>query len=136
MFLVFCEYEKQKYQKRDTTKTFLWNPWLVVQALIFMRFGVFFPVWALGLLHLAAVGAAILMVGTTILVGTAILQMLVATVGDLGGSVGDRAVGAGPLVFTAEFLVVLGQPLALGVGLVPEVGEQHEEEGAVHPDEM
>lgn len=29
-----------------------------------------------------------------------------------------------------------GQPLPLGVRVIPEVGEQYEEDGAVHPDEV
>lgn len=29
-----------------------------------------------------------------------------------------------------------GQPLSLSVRVVPEVGEEHEEEGAVYPDEV
>lgn len=60
--------------------------------------GVLFWVAALGLLHLVAVGAAILMTGAAILVMgcpiCAILQMFVATVRDLCSAVGDgMAVG-------------------------------------------
>lgn len=29
-----------------------------------------------------------------------------------------------------------GQSLALGVGVIPEIGEQHKEDGAIHPDEV
>lgn len=29
-----------------------------------------------------------------------------------------------------------GQPLPLGVGMIPEIGEQDEEDGAIHPDEV
>jgi len=29
-----------------------------------------------------------------------------------------------------------GQPLAFSVRLIPEIGEEHEEDGAVHPDEV
>lgn len=29
-----------------------------------------------------------------------------------------------------------GQPFAFGVGMIPEIGEEHKEDGAVHPDEV
>lgn len=29
-----------------------------------------------------------------------------------------------------------GQPLAFGVGVIPEIGEEHKEDRAVHPDEV
>lgn len=32
--------------------------------------------------------------------------------------------------------VLFGQPLTLYVGLDPEVREEHEEEGSIHPDEV
>lgn len=91
---------------------------------------------ALGLFHLVAVGAAVLMTGTAILMMgrsiCAILQMSVASVRDLCGAVGDGVT----VGFAIQFLGVFGEPLALGVGLVPEVGEEHKEESAVHPDEV
>lgn len=91
---------------------------------------------ALGLFHLVTVGTAILVTGAAILVMgcpiCAILQMFVATIRDLCGTVGDTmAIG-----FAIEFLGVFGQPFALGVGLVPEVGEKHKEESAIHPNEV
>lgn len=98
--------------------------------------GVLSWVAALGLFHLVTVGTAILVTGAAILVMgcpiCAILQMFVATIRDLCGTVGDTmAIG-----FAIEFLGVFGQPFALGVGLVPEVGEKHKEESAIHPNEV
>lgn len=29
-----------------------------------------------------------------------------------------------------------GQPFAFGVRMIPEIGEEHEEDGAIHPDEV
>lgn len=36
----------------------------------------------------------------------------------------------------ARLSVLLWKPLALHVSLDPEVGEEHEEEGSIHPDEV
>ena len=48
-------------------------------------------------------------------------------------AVGVRVVAA---AVEASLQVLLGQPLALDVRLDPEVGEEDEEESAVHPDEV
>lgn len=38
--------------------------------------------------------------------------------------------------WSSILLKYTGQPLALGIRVIPEVGEQHEEDGAIHPDEV
>jgi hypothetical protein len=43
---------------------------------------------------------------------------------DLGGS------------WSSILLNCTGQPLPLGVRVIPEIGEQYEEDGAIHPDEV
>ena len=45
----------------------------------------------------------------------------------------SRSIG---LAIVTLFAVQLWQPFAFNVGLVPEVGEQNKEEGAVHPNEV
>ena len=37
--------------------------------------------------------------------------------------------------WNSVLLKYTGQPLAFGVRLIPEIGEEQEEDGAVHPDE-
>lgn len=54
--------------------------------------------------------------------------LVVLAIGDHGGPIG--------LAVEARLGVLLGQPLSLHVCLVPEVGEEHKEEGAIHPDEV
>lgn len=63
--------------------------------------------------------------------------------GAVGGAVAEPvallvvfavAVHAGAVLALAD--VPLGQALTLHVGLHPEVGEEHEEEGPVHPDQV
>lgn len=80
----------------------------------------------LGLLHLAHVRAAVLVVS-----------------GAVGGAVADAvavlvvfAVGVDGRAVLGRLDALFGQPLALHVSLDPEVGEEHEEEGSVHPDEV
>lgn len=47
-------------------------------------------------------------------------------------------VHSGSIDFTLQawFNILLWQPLTLHIGLVPEVGEEHEEERSIHPDEV
>lgn len=73
---------------------------------------------ASGLLHLAQVAAAVLVAS-----------------GAVACSVVD-AVGVGGRAVRALLGSLFWQPLALHVSLDPEVGEEHEEEGSVHPDEV
>ena len=46
------------------------------------------------------------------------------------------AVGVHSCAVLTLLNVMLGQPLTLHVSLDPEVGEEHEEEGTIHPDEV
>lgn len=46
------------------------------------------------------------------------------------------AVGVHGCAVLTLFNVLFWQPLTLHVSLDPEVGEEHEEEGSVHPDEV
>lgn len=85
----------------------------------------------LGFLHLTVVSASVLVVLFPI--GQAVLVMYTVAVGNGCGSVGQNGIG---LAFWGGLFGTLGQPLAFHVGLVPEVGEQDEEEGAIHPDEV
>lgn len=80
----------------------------------------------LRLLHLAHVGAALLVQSATDdgAVVDAVAVLVVFPVG-----VRRRAV-------LTRLNVLLRQPFALHVSLDPEVGEEHEEEGSVHPDEV
>lgn len=81
---------------------------------------------SLGLLHLGHVGAAILVQSGA--VGGAVVDALAILV-VLPVGVDGRAV-------LTLFNVLLGQPLTLHVRLDPEVGEEHKEEGSVHPDKV
>lgn len=92
-----------------------------------MRLGCSFPK-ILGLLHLARMGTAIFVVTGTVAGAIAGTVLMVFTIGDQGGPIG--------LAIEAGLGILLGQPLALYVSLVPEVGEEHKEEGAIHPDEV
>lgn len=38
--------------------------------------------------------------------------------------------------WNSVLLKYTGQPLAFSVRLIPEIGEEHEEDGAIHPDEV
>lgn len=80
----------------------------------------------LGLLHLAHVSAAILMaswaVGGSMVDAAAVLVVF--------------AVGVDRCAVLALLKVLLWQPLTFHVSLHPEVWEQNEEEGSVHPDEV
>lgn len=80
----------------------------------------------LGLLHLGHVGAAFLVRSGAVYsaVVDAVAVLVVLPIGVHG-----RAV-------LTLFKVLLGQPLTLHVRLDPEVGEEHEEEGSVHPDKV
>lgn len=80
----------------------------------------------LGLFHLAHVRAAIFMTCRTV-----------------GGSVADAVAILVVLAVAVDSCAVLWllngllwQPLTLHVSLDPEVGEEHEEEGSVHPDKV
>lgn len=73
----------------------------------------------LGLLHLGHMGAA---VGRAVVDAVAILVVL--------------PVGVDGCAVQTLFNVLLGQPLTLHVRLDPEVGEEHKEEGSVHPDKV
>lgn len=57
----------------------------------------------------------------------------------LGGRLGRPCFSVG-LDFGSTWSSILlkytGEPFAFGVGVIPEVGEQHEEDGTVHPDEV
>lgn len=95
----------------------------------------------LGFLHLSVVSASILVV--LLPVGQAVLMMYAVavshkrgSVSDGRGSVGQRCRRSASFAFLNRLFSALGQPLALDVGLVPEVGEEDEEEGAVHPDKV
>lgn len=101
-----CFAYKTKNRKRKTAKSYLWD--------------------ILGLLHLAHVSAAVLVAG-----------------GAVGGSVVDAvavlvvfAVGVDSCAVLTLLNVLFRQPLTLHVSLDPEVGEEHEEEGSIHPDEV
>lgn len=52
----------------------------------------------------------------------------------LVGAVGQRGCWGGPLAPALE--LGDGEPFAPDVGLQPEVGEEHEEEHAVHPNQV
>lgn len=82
----------------------------------------------LSLLHFAYLGTTILIVSGAVIgtIACAILRML--AIASHSGSI--------DLAIVAWLGVLLWQPLALDVGLVPEVGEQNEEEGAVHPNQV
>lgn len=61
--------------------------------------------------------------------------------GAVGASVVDAvlvvfAIGVDSCAVLTLFNVLFWQPLTLHVSLDPEVGEEHEEEGSVHPDEV
>lgn len=64
--------------------------------------------------------------------------------GAVGGSVLDAAAVLVVLAICVQWRcavwtllnVLFWQPLTLHISLDPEVGEEHEEEGAVHPDEV
>lgn len=95
----------------------------------------------LGFLHFPGVRASVLVV--LLPVGQAVLVMYAVAVsherGSVGngrGSVGQSCRRSAGLAFLSGLFGALGQPLALDVGLVPEVGEEDEEEGAVHPDKV
>lgn len=83
----------------------------------------------LGFLHLAHVSAAILIVSRA--------------VGGDGGNVVDAVavlmvfpIGVYGCAIWTPFNVLFGQSLTLHVSLDPKVGEEHEEEGSIHPDEV
>ena len=78
----------------------------------------------LGLLHLARVSAAVVVVGRAV-AAAAVVDAVAVLV----------ALAVGRAVLTL-LDVLFGQPLALHVRLHPEVGEEHEEEGSVHPYEV
>lgn len=80
----------------------------------------------LGLFHLAHVRAAIFM--TCRAVGGAVAESVALLV------VFAVAVHGGAVLTLAN--VPFWQALTLHVSLHPEVGEEHEEEGSVHPDEV
>lgn len=80
----------------------------------------------LGLFHLAHVRAAIFM--TCGAVGGAVAQPVALLV--------VFAVAVHGCAVLALVNVPFGQALTLHVSLHPEVGEEHEEEGSVHPDEV
>lgn len=63
--------------------------------------------------------------------------------GAVGGAVVDAVavlvvlpIGVGGRAVLTLFNVLLRQPLTLHVRLDPEVGEEHKEEGSVHPDKV
>lgn len=85
----------------------------------------------LGFLHLTIVSASVLIVLLSI--GQAVLVVYTVAVCNGRGSVGQDGAG---LDFQRRLFDTLGQPLAFHVGLIPEVGEEDKEEGAVHPDEV
>lgn len=80
----------------------------------------------LGLLHLGHAGAAVLVqsgaVGGAVVDAVAVLVVF--------------AVGVDGRAVLALFNLLLRQPLTLHVSLDPEVGEEHKEEGPVHPDQV
>lgn len=39
-------------------------------------------------------------------------------------------------IWNSILLKYTGQPLAFGIRLIPEIGEQHKEDGTIHPDEV
>lgn len=102
------------------------HPWSCVLEVFF-----FFPAQLLGFLHLTVVSASVLVV--LLPVGKAVLVMYAVAVSEGCGAVGQDGTG---LAFLSRLFGTLGKPLALHVGLVPEVGEEDEEEGAIHPDEV
>lgn len=85
----------------------------------------------LGFLHLTVVSASVLIV--LLPIGQAILMVYTVAVGDGRGSVGQDGTA---LDFQSRLFATLGQPLAFHIGLIPEIGEEDEEEGAIHPDEV
>ncbi len=66
-----------------------------------------------------------------------------AVAGAVGGPVGDAvaifvvfAIGVDSCAILTLLIVLFRQPLTLHVSLDPEVREEHEEEGSIHPDEV
>jgi len=127
---------KQKKQIKTPDKkndqNILWNPSVVCAGSRSHSFWLFSPpetTSILGLLHFAELRAAVLALrrGRSV---TFVADGAVFTVLAVGVNGGVHATVQAPL------RVLLGQPLALDVRLHPEVGEEHEEEGAVHPDEV
>lgn len=108
-----------------------------------------FPSTVLSLLHLAHVSAAVL-VGSGAVAGAVGGPVVDAVAG--AALVVRRAVAGAILVAFASLVrccavgvricavltlnVLLWQPLTLDVSLDPEVGEEDEKEGSVHPDEV
>lgn len=97
-----------------------------------------FVSWPLGFLHLTIVSTSIFVVllptGQAIFViYTIAISHKRGSIRNGCGSIGQNSIG---LAFLIRLFGTLGQPLAFHVGLVPEVGEEDEEEGAIHPDEV
>ena len=64
-----------------------------------------------------------------------------AVAGAIAGAVADAvlvvfAVGVGGCAVLTLLHVLFGQPFTLYISLDPEVGEEHEEEGPIDPDEV
>lgn len=92
----------------------------------------------LSFLHLTVVCTPVLVV--LLPVGHAVLVMYAIAVSHKRGSVSNGRGSVGQngtgLAFLTQLFGTLGQPLAFHIGLVPEVREEDEEEGAIHPDEV